>query len=80
MTMDKNQKMSDKILCFLYKEMTEDESVEFLNSLEENPFAMQEFLEIQETIESIESFSFSPSDKLLSKVHAYASYSLISPQ
>jgi hypothetical protein len=78
--MDQNQEISDKILCFLYKEMTEDESVDFLTSLEENPFSMQEFLEIQDTVESIQPILFSPSEKLVSKVHAYASYNLISPQ
>lgn len=72
--------MSDKMLCFLYKEMTEDESSDFLVSLEENTSAMHEFLEIQETMASIQPLLYSPSEKLLSKVHSYASFNLISPQ
>jgi hypothetical protein len=78
--MDKNQIMADKTLRFLYKEMPDDESVDFLASLEENVSAMQEFLELQETIESIQHILYSPSEKLISKVHAYASFNLISPQ
>lgn len=68
------------MLCFLYKEMTEDESVDFLASLQENTSTMQAFLEIQETIDSIQPILYSPSEKLLSKVHAYASFNLIGPQ
>jgi hypothetical protein len=78
--MDKNQVITDKMLCFLYKEMTEDESVDFLASLQENTSTMQAFLEIQETIDSIQPILYSPSEKLLSKVHAYASFNLIGPQ
>jgi|LauGreDrversion4_2_1035121.scaffolds.fasta_scaffold157419_2 hypothetical protein len=78
--MDKNQVISDKMLCFLYNEMTEDESVDFLASLQENTSTMQAFLEIQETIDSIQPILYSPSEKLLSKVHAYASFNLIGPQ
>lgn len=78
--MDNNQVMSDKMLCFLYKEMTEDESADFLASLEENTSAMNEFLEIQETIASIQPILYSPTEKLLGKVQAYASFNLISPQ
>jgi hypothetical protein len=78
--MGKNQLSSDKTLRFLYKEMSEDESVDFLASLEENLFAMQAFLELQETVDSIHAIQYSPSEKLISKVHAYASFNLISPQ
>lgn len=79
-TMDNNQEMSNKILCFLYKEMTEDESVDFLTMLQENTSAMQEFLDIQDTIASIEPILFSPSEKSANKVFTYGSYNLISPQ
>ncbi len=78
--MGKNQLTADKTLRFLYKEMPEDESVDFLASIEENPSAMQAFLEFQETINSIQAIHYSPSEKLISKVHAYASFNLISPQ
>jgi hypothetical protein len=78
--MGKNQLSSDKTLRFLYKEMSEDESVDFLASLEENLFAMRAFLELQETVDSIQTIQYSPSEKLISKVHAYASFNLISPQ
>jgi hypothetical protein len=78
--MGNNQLSSDKTLRFLYKEMSEDESVDFLASLEENLFAMQAFLELQETVDSIQAIQYSPSEKLISKVHAYASFNLISPQ
>ncbi len=78
--MGKNQLSSDKTLRFLYKEMSENESVDFLASLEENLFAMRVFLELQETVDSIQTIQYSPSEKLISKVHAYASFNLISPQ
>jgi hypothetical protein len=78
--MGKNQLSSDKTLRFLYTEMSKDESVDFLASLEENQSAMQDFLELQETVDSIQTIQYSPSEKLISKVHAYASFNLISPQ
>jgi len=78
--MGNNQLSSDKTLRFLYKEMSEDESVDFFASLEENQSAMQAFLELQETVDSIQTILYSPSEKLIRKVHAYASFNLISPQ
>jgi len=78
--MNKNQLTSNNALRFLYKEMPDDESVDFLSSLEENQSALQAFLELQETVDSIQTIHYSPSEKLIRKVHAYASFNLISPQ
>jgi hypothetical protein len=78
--MEKQQQFANKTLLFLYKEMPADESVDFLASLEEDSYAMQEFLEIQATIASIQPILYSPSEKLVSRVQAYASFNLLRPQ
>jgi hypothetical protein len=51
--MNLNQLTADKMLRFLYDEMAEEESIDFLSSLKNNATQMQDFLELQETIESL---------------------------
>lgn len=78
--MNTNQPPSDSMLRFLYGEMPERESIDFLTFLNANPSSMQEFIELQETVESIQSIVYTPSEKLLTRVHSYASFDIITPQ
>ena len=79
-TMNTNQTPSDSMLRFLYGEMPERESSDFLSFLNGNPSSMQEFIELQETVESIQSIVYAPSEKIISRVHSYASFDIITPQ
>lgn len=68
------------MLRFLYNEMAEDESIDFISSLHNNVAQMQDFLELQETIESLNTINYSLDATILNKVHQYASFNLIGPQ
>jgi len=79
-TMNLTEPISDTMIRFLYNEMTEEESSDFLAFLNKNTSAKQEFLALQKSAESLCSIEYTPGESVMYKVKTYASFNMINPQ
>lgn len=64
---------SEVMMRYLYKEMTPEESKEFLSQLGENPEIQDEFTEIKESFEKLDDIQFSPSTSVIDRIMQYGS-------
>jgi K+/H+ antiporter YhaU regulatory subunit KhtT len=76
---DKRFKMSilnsEEMMRYLYKEMTPEESKEFLAKVGETPDIQEQFTEMKEGLEKLEEIQFSPSSSVIDRIMHYGSTS-----
>jgi hypothetical protein len=74
---DKRFKMSilnsEEMMRYLYKEMTPEESKEFLAKVGETPDIQEQFTEMKEGLEKLEGIQFSPSSSVIDRIMHYGS-------
>jgi hypothetical protein len=56
------------LVRYIYQEMTAAESEQFVQLLHINPQMMQEYLEVLETIEQLDSLLMEPSEKISTEI------------
>jgi hypothetical protein len=56
------------LVRYIYQEMTTTESEHFVQLLHVNPQMMQEYLEVLETIEQLDSLLMEPSEKISTEI------------
>jgi hypothetical protein len=64
---------SEAMMRYLYKEMSKEESNEFLSQVGENPEIQEQFDEIKEGFEKLEEIQFSPSTSVIERIMQYGS-------
>lgn len=64
---------SEAMMRYLYKEMSTEESNEFLSQVGENPEIQEQFDEIKEGFETLEDIQFSPSTSVIERIMQYGS-------
>jgi hypothetical protein len=74
---DKRFKMSilnsEEMMRYLYKEMTPEESKEFLAKVGETPDIQEQFTEMKDGFETLEDIQFSPSSSVIDRIMHYGS-------
>lgn len=68
------------MLRYLYNEMSTDESQGFLNMINGNAAMMDQFAELKEGYDVLNSISFRPSRRSLDRIRTYASIDGMSMQ
>lgn len=63
------------MMRYLYKEMTPEESKEFLSQIGENPEIQEQFTEMKEGFETLKDIQFSPSSSVIERIMHYGSAS-----
>ena len=66
---------SEAMMRYLYKEMTPEESNEFISEVNNNPELQEQFNHIKEGFESLENIQFSPSTSVIERIMHYGSAS-----
>jgi len=61
------------MLRYLYDEMSSEESAHFLFFIENNPAMMEQYAQIKEGLDVLNSLSFSPSRNSIERIMSYAS-------
>ena len=61
------------MMRYLYKEMTPEESKEFLSQVGENPEIQEEFTEMKEGFEKLDNIQYSPSTSVIDRIMQYGS-------
>ena len=61
------------MLRYLYNEMSSEESAHFLFFIENNPAMMEQYAQIKEGLDVLNSLSFSPSRNSIERIMSYAS-------
>ena len=64
---------SEEMMRYLYKEMTPEESKEFLSKVGETPDIQEQFSEMKEGFEKLEDIQFSPSSSVIDRIMNYGS-------
>jgi hypothetical protein len=64
---------SEVMMRYLYKEMTPEESKEFLSQVGENPEIQEEFTEMKEGFEKLDNIQYSPSTSVIDRIMQYGS-------
>lgn len=64
---------SEEMMRYLYKEMTPEESKEFLAKVGETPDIQKQFTEMKEGLEKLEGIQFSPSSSVIDRIMHYGS-------
>ena len=64
---------SEVMMRYLYKEMTPEESKEFLSQVGENPEIQEEFTEMKEGFEKLDDIQYSPSTSVIDRIMQYGS-------
>ena len=64
---------SEAMMRYLYKEMTPEESKEFLSQVGETPDIQEQFTEMKEAFETLEEIQFSPSSSVIDRIMHYGS-------
>jgi len=75
-----NEDVSDSMLRYLYNEMSPEESKGFLNMINGNAAMMDQFAELKEGYDVLNSLSYSPSRHSLDRIKTYASIDGMSMQ
>lgn len=71
---------SENMLRYLYNEMSAEESQGFLGMINSNAAMMDQFIELKEGFDFLNSFSLSPSRRSVDRIKAYASIEGMSMQ
>ena len=61
------------MMRYLYKEMTPEESKEFLAKVGETPDIQEQFTEMKDGFETLEDIQFSPSSSVIDRIMHYGS-------
>ncbi len=64
---------SEEMMRYLYKEMTPEESKEFIAKVGETPDMQEQFSEMKEVVEKLEDIQFSPSNSVIDRIMNYGS-------
>lgn len=56
------------LIRYIYQEMTAAESDQFVQTLHINPQIMQEYLEVLETVEQLDSLMMEPSERISNEI------------
>lgn len=62
---------SEAMMRYLYKEMSPEESSDFLSHIEEQPELKSQFCELKEGFEKLENIQYSPSQEVVDKLLRY---------
>lgn len=62
---------SEAMMRYLYKEMSPEESSDFLSQVNNNPELQDQFTHIKEGFETLENVQFSPSSSVIEKIMQY---------
>ncbi len=66
---------SEAMMRYLYKEMTPDESNEFVSQINEQPDLQEQFTHLKEGFETLKDIQFSPSSSVIERIMHYGSAS-----
>ena len=66
---------SEVMMSYLYKEMTSEESNEFISDVNSQPELQEEFTQIKEGFEALDEIKFSPSSSVIERIMHYGSAS-----
>ena len=61
------------MMRYLYKEMTPDESNEFLSQINEQPDLQEQFTHLKEGFEKLDDIQYSPSPSVIDRIMQYGS-------
>ena len=61
------------MMRYLYKEMTPEESKEFLAKVGETPDIQEQFSEMKESFEKLDDIQYSPSNSVIDRIMNYGS-------
>jgi hypothetical protein len=64
---------SEAMMRYLYKEMSPEESNEFLSEVNGNPEIQEQFADIKEGFETLEEIQYSPSTSVIERIMNYGS-------
>jgi hypothetical protein len=64
---------SEAMMRYLYKEMSPEESNEFLSEINSNPEIQQQFTHIKEGFETLDEIQYSPSTSVIERIMNYGS-------
>ena len=64
---------SEEMMRYLYKEMTPEESKEFLAKVGETPDIQEQFSEMKEGFEKLDDIQYSPSTSVIDRIMQYGS-------
>ncbi len=64
---------SEEMMRYLYKEMTPEESKEFLAKVGETPDIQEQFSEMKEGFEKLDDIQYSPSNSVIDRIMNYGS-------
>ena len=64
---------SEAMMRYLYKEMSPEESNEFLSQINSNPEIQEQFTHIKEGFETLDEIQYSPSTSVIERIMNYGS-------
>jgi hypothetical protein len=64
---------SEAMMRYLYKEMSPEESNEFLSEINSNPEIQEQFTHIKEGFETLDEIQYSPSTTVIERIMNYGS-------
>ncbi|MEY3179176.1 MAG: hypothetical protein RJB42_1417 [Bacteroidota bacterium] len=64
---------SEAMMRYLYKEMSPEESNEFLSEVNGNPETQEQFTHIKEGFETLDEIQYSPSTSVIERIMNYGS-------
>ena len=64
---------SEAMMRYLYKEMSPEESNEFLSEINSNPEIQEQFTHIKEGFETLDEIQYSPSTSVIERIMNYSS-------
>jgi hypothetical protein len=62
---------SEVMMSYLYKEMTPEESNEFISDVNSHPELQEQFTHIKEGFEALDEIQFSPSSSVIERIMHY---------
>ena len=62
---------SELMMRYLYKEMTPEESNEFISEVNSHPELQEQFTHMKEGLESLDEIQYSPSSSVIEKIMQY---------
>lgn len=62
---------SEAMMRYLYKEMSPEESNEFVSQVNSHPELQEQFTHMKEGFETLENIQFSPSNSVIEKIMQY---------
>jgi hypothetical protein len=62
---------SEAMMRYLYKEMSPEESNEFISEVNSHPDLQEQFTHMKEGFETLENIQFSPSSSVIDKIMQY---------